>query len=167
MSAKFVFCSFLATMAMVLPGCDSNVAGPGPAAAGAPLTPAELAKADDEAAKDLLDDKTHIAEAKDWLSPNHENHVLWKGDRKAITQLVNDLYEAGATKIWAADTNEMGKNQIVAMFVAELPTDKDKRAKVFEVHNNFWKKAGGSAEDVAEFLIEEQGQKYILLDFDN
>jgi hypothetical protein len=169
MSAKFVLGSLIAAMAIALSGCDSEVAGPvaNNGQDPATMTPAEIAKADDKEAQDMLQDKAHLAEAKDWLSPAHKNHMLWKGDRETITQLVNDLYDAGAPKVWAANINEAGANQIVAVFVVELPTEKDKRAKVFGVHNNFWKKSGADQEDLKDLLIAENGQKFIVLDFDD
>jgi hypothetical protein len=168
MLAKSMFLPLIAAIAICLSGCDSEVGGP--AAKNGPdreLTPAEMAKSDDLAAKDLLDDKPHTAEAKEWLSPTYSNHMLWKVDRKTITQLIDDLYAAGATKIWAVDINEAENKQLVATFVVELPTEKEKRTKVLDVHNQFWKKSGGSEEDLADVLAAEFGQKYIVLDFDN
>jgi hypothetical protein len=169
MPAKFFCLPLIAAIAICLSGCDSEVAGPA-ANNGQDrgvMTPAEAAKSDDLTAKELLDDKPHIAEAKEWLSPTHDNHMLWKADRKTITQLINDLYDAGATKIWAVDINEAENKQLVATFVVELPTEKEKRTKVLDVHNQFWKKSGGSDEDLADVLAAEFGQKYLVLDFDN
>jgi hypothetical protein len=168
MSAKSTFVPLIAALALTLVGCDSEVGGP--AAKDGPrdmMTPAEVAKADDITAKELLDDKAHTAEAKEWLAPTHADHMLWKADRGTVTKLIDDLYDAGALKIWAVDINGAEKKQLVATFIVELPTDKDKRAKVIDTHNQFWKNAGASGEDLDDLRATELGQKYIVLDFDN
>lgn len=154
----------------------------------AQLDPASEAKSGDEAVmKEFLADKNTYAEAKDWLSPKHENHALWKGDRKAITKLVDDLYEAGAVKVYACfgggegeededgpktkeDKAQKNSNdpQIVAVFVAELPKDAAARKKIFKTHNKFWKEylSDEDEEELKDFMGKDNGQKYVVLNFD-
>src|SRR5689334_20903555 len=134
-----------------------------------PENPAEQAKSgDEEVTKELLADKETYAEAKDWLSPKHTNHALWKGDREAIVKLVDQLYEAGAVKVYAVGFDKADNPQIVAQFVAELPTDAAARKKVFSTHNKFWKKylSGEDEEELKSFMEKDNGQKYLVLNFD-
>jgi hypothetical protein len=154
-------------------GCEPVVQGDadGNNIEGAPaqLDPASEAKSGDQTVtEDLLADKETFAEAKDWLSPKHENHSLWKGDKKAITKLVDDLYEAGAVKVYAVGFDKEDKVQVVAMFVAELPKDAAARKKVFKTHNKFWKEylSDEDEEELKEFMEKDNGQKYIVLNFD-
>jgi hypothetical protein len=134
-----------------------------------PENPAEAAKSgDEEVTKELLADKETYAEAKDWLSPKHANHALWKGDREAIVKVIDELYEAGAVKVYAVGFEKDDNPQIVAQFVAELPTDAAARKKVFDTHNKFWKKylSGEDEEELKSFMEKDNGQKYIVLNFD-
>jgi hypothetical protein len=123
---------------------------------------------DEFVTKELLANKDEYAEAKEWLLPKHENHKLWKGNREAITKLVDDLYTAGAAKVYAVGFEKDDEVQVVAMFVAELPTEAATRKKVIERHNKFWKEylSEVEEEELATYLVKDTGQKYVVSNFD-
>lgn len=108
-----------------------------------------------------------VAEAKAWLA-DEKGHVLWKGDRGEIKQLVERLYGAGAPKVYAAGISKDGPNEIVAQFMAELPSDAAARARIFQVQSAFWKSyLDEPTEDDLQMVIEEdKGQKYLIFNFD-
>lgn len=58
--------------------------------------------------------------------------------------------------------------EMVAMFVATLPTDAAARQQAFTVHNSFWKSylLDADEEDLADFTATDKGQKYLVLNFD-
>jgi len=128
---------------------------------------AKSAAADPEIEK-LLMDKDGSAEARGWLHPSHSNHVLWKGDRERITTLVNDLYAAGAESVHAVEILKEQGTEIVAQFVVTLPPEPRARQRVLRVHNEFWKSdlGDGEAEDLADFTMDDHGQRYVEFNFD-
>lgn len=154
-----LFLPFVAT------GC-SELPGDPLAAEGADENPAELARQEDTEAREMLANKETIAEARKWLTENDEKHVLWKGDRTAITGLVNDLYEAGAVQVYVVEISREGDVEIAANFVAELPGDAAKRLQVLATHNAFWKKYIDDEEELKDFVINDHGQKYLIIGFD-
>jgi hypothetical protein len=128
-------------------------------------TATEYTNDDEFTTKELLKDKADYAEAKEWLLPKYENHKV-EGDYDAIVKLVDDLYAAGAAKVYAIGTKEEGTEQVVDMFVAELPTDAAKRKKVIKVHNNFWKKWFEDEDDAKEAAATDTAQKYLVFNLD-
>jgi hypothetical protein len=147
--------------AILLLGCAKPVKEKQDAA---PNEEAKSSGVDAEAAE-CLAKKDSIAEAKAWLAA--PKHALWKGDRKEITALVDDFYKAGAKEVYAVDIAKEPGFEIVAQFVVVLPTDPEARRKVLEVHNAFWKKyLDEDPDEVKDFLVDEAGQRYLLLNFD-
>lgn len=127
-------------------------------------------KDDDEfVTKDLLKDKADYAEAKEWLLPKHKQHQA-EGDHDAIVKLVDDLYAAGAANVYAVGTKQAENDdtqQVVGMFVAELPTDAAKRKQVIKVHNDFWKKFFEDEDDAKEAAAADRSQKYLVFNLDS
>jgi hypothetical protein len=105
--------------------------------------------------------------ALEWLR-NTSQHMLWKGDRAAIARHLEEQQKAGASEIWAVDLAKEEGHEICASFVLVLPQGAA-RAKLISLHNEFWKTYLGSeasAEDLKEFTIADEGQKYIFYNFD-
>ncbi len=94
--------------------------------------------------------------------------MLWKGDREQILQLVNDLYSSGAQAVHAVEILKEGGKEVVAMFVVTLPGETAARKRVFQIHDDFWRKylIDATPEDLMDFLAADFGQKYLLLNFD-
>lgn len=123
---------------------------------------------DDKAAADDLAEKDKTAPALAWLADSR--HALWKGDRVAIKLHFEDLQRVGIKEIYAVGLEEAEGTQICASFVVVLPPAGDeKRKKAIYKHNEFWKAYLGpdaSEEDLKEFLVKDEGQKYFFYNFD-
>ncbi len=156
----------IAPCLLLLPACEESPKQAGSGDDGGGPT-AGAANQDAEAGK-LLSASGSTAEARDWLAADPKKHVLWKGDRASIARLVDDLYEAGATKVSAVEISKESTFELAATFVCTLPIEREARRKLFEVHNRFWKSylSDDDPEDVNEFLRFDQGQKYLVFDFD-
>jgi hypothetical protein len=154
-------------------GCDQAAppasGASGAAAAKAAPTAADAAQQareeDAEAEKDLKEKK---AEAREWLAV--PGNKVWKGDRKEITALVEQMHQLGAKHVWVtgmSDVKEFGGNEMAAMFVIELPAERTARASLINTYNHFV--TGGEEldqEERDEITVKEQGQKYIVLNLD-
>jgi hypothetical protein len=97
------------------------------------------------------------AEARKWLQS--ESHVLFEGDKETASKLVNDLYGAGATKVWVIGISEINDAEVAAAFVAVLPADAASRKRVFAIESDFQKMIGGDP-------TRDEGQKYLHFSFD-
>ncbi len=128
----------------------------------------DLVSEPDQQALEMLANKATIAEAKAWLAADPKQHVLWKGDRQAISQLVDSLYAAGAPNVSAADISKEEGFELVALFVVTLPDDPAARAKVFKTHNDFWRTylTDVDEDELADFQESDRGQKHLTLNFD-
>lgn len=100
-------------------------------------------------------------EAREWLNPRHQKHILWKTwDKPEARKQVDALYTAGATKVVVVDPVDMNGTSVVAQFVVELPAAPAARAKVFE-----WIKAWESDIEDDE-PTKDVGQKYYEINLD-
>lgn len=126
----------------------------------------EASESPDASALEMIRNN-EVAEARAWLLDG-KKHMLWKGDRDAIKRLVERLYGAGTPKVYAAGISREGETEIVAMFMAELPTDPALRANIFKTQADFWKSYldEPTAEDLEEIVEKDNGQKYLMLNFD-
>lgn len=122
------------------------------------------AKSDQKDLEELLGKKK--VEAREWLA--NPKSVLWKGDRKQILDGVKAMYAAGAVKIYAVDILEHEGREVSTEFAVELPADKVARSRVINAHNKFWKKylRHDDAEELKSFTVTDQGQKYLIMNFD-
>lgn len=153
---------FLLLLLLNMAGCSTG--------GGSTPTPAAESRAahDDKAAAEDLAEKEKTAPALAWLADSR--HALWKGDRSAIKLHFEDLQRAGIKEIYAVGLEEAEGTQICASFVVVLPPPGDeKRKKAIYKHNEFWKAYLGkeaSEEDLKEFLVSDEGQKYFFYNFD-
>ena len=79
-------------------------------------------------ASGALDDGDKAAEAKAWLDAKNTTNVLWKTSRAQTLQFVNDLYQAGAVKVYAIYAPRDGTvpvNLCAELFL-ELPIDTER-----------------------------------------
>ena len=144
-----------------LAGCSKA-----PGGAATPAAESRAAEADKSAAEDLAE-KEKTAPALAWLADSR--HALWKGDRAAITLHFQDLQRAGLKDIFAVGIAKEEGAEICASFVAVLPPPGDLRKKVIYKHNEFWKSYLGSdagVEELKEFQVSDEGQKYLVYNFD-
>jgi len=146
-----------------------GLAGCSQGSSSAPTPAAESRAAhDDKAAAEDLAEKDKTAPALAWLADS--KHALWKGDRSAIKLHFEDLQRAGIKEIYAVGLEEAEGTQICASFVVVLPPAGDeKRKKAIYKHNEFWKAYLGSdasEDDLKDFLVKDEGQKYFFYNFD-
>lgn len=144
-----------------LAGCSKS-----PGGAATPAAESQAAQADKSAAEEMAD-KDKTAPALAWLADS--KHALWKGDRAAITVHFQDLQRAGLKEVFAVGIAKEQDAEICATFVAVLPPPGDLRKRVIYKHNEFWKSYLGSdasAEDLKEFQVTDEGQKYLFYNFD-
>jgi len=144
---------------LLLVGCSQKPSGP---AAGS------QAATRDASAVESLAEKDKCFPALEWLK-NTSTNMLWKGDRAAILKHFEEQHKAGMTEITAVGVETMEGKQICASFVALLPPPGPARDKAIRLHNDFWKAYLGpdvSAEDLADFQVKDEGQKYLDYNFD-
>ena len=146
-------------IALLVMGCSKS----GPSAP----APDSIAASHDKSAAESLAEKEKCAPALDWLKDTAK-HSLWKGDRAAIVTHFEAQRKAGAKEIYAVGVEEAEGQQICASFVLVLPEGAARKA-VLDNHNAFWKSYLGpeaSAEDLKEFEVTDEGQKYLFYNFD-
>lgn len=149
----------LLLITLLLMGCS----GPG---SPTPAVDSEAANQDKSAAESLAE-KDKCAPALAWLKDT-TRHNLWKGDRTAIVKHFEVQQAAGAKEIYAVGVEEVEGHQICASFVLVLPAGAARKA-VLDGNNAFWKSYLGSSaseEDLKEFVVTDQGQKYLVYNFD-
>ena len=149
----------LLLIALFLMGCS---------APGSPTpTPGSEVANQDKSAAESLAEKDKCAPALDWLKDS-TRHNLWKGDRAAIVKHFEAQQAAGVKEIYAVGVEEVEGHQICASFVLVLPAGAARKA-VLDSHNGFWKNYLGSSaseEDLKEFVVMDEGQKYLFYNFD-
>lgn len=152
----------LALLAAVCLGCSST-----PSAPPTPAQGSRNAEIDASAAESLQEsDKCFPAVA--WLQDT-SSHMLWKGDRAAILKHFKAQQAAGMKDIMAVGVEQAEGKQICAAFVATLPPPGPARDKAILQYNEFWKSYLGpdvSPEDLADFQVKDEGQKYLDYNFD-
>ena len=122
------------------------------------MDPKQIAKEIDAECEEMLkgDD---FAEARAWCDPKNANHVGFEMSTKDMLKLANDLYAAGATKVYVADIIELGAKKTSATMVVQLPKDPNARAKVLAREKEFEESEGGEGSP-------DVGQKYLLMTLD-
>jgi hypothetical protein len=141
----------------------------------------EMAKSDDEYGAELVAGKNQDGE---YLLPASEffaegsPHKIWKGDRAIFKKLCEDSIAAGAPAAHAILSKDV---PFCSSYLITMPTDKAARAKVIEVHNQFWKNLasapvqGGDPDedpgvdmddDMVDYMAKDVGQKYLHVIFD-
>lgn len=151
--------SWIILLALALVGCAGSPTAVTP-------SPSSRAAEMDHSAAELLAEKDKCAPALAWLKDT-TNHMMWKGDRAAITRHLEEQQKAGAKEIWATGLEDAEGKQICAMFVVVLP-EGEARKRVIANHNVFWRSylSDATAEDLKEFEVQDQGQKYLEYNFD-
>lgn len=147
---------------LLLVGCSQKPTGPATPAAGS------RAASHDASAVEALAEKDKCFPAVDWLK-NTSTNMLWKGDRTAILKHFEEQQRAGVQEITAVGVETLEGKQICASFVALLPAPGPARDQAIRLHNEFWKAYLGpetSAEDLADFQVKDEGQKYLDYNFD-
>ena len=122
------------------------------------LDPKQLARAMDAECESMLKEPNH-AEARAWCDPKNTNHVGFEVSKAEMLKMTNDLYAAGAQKVYITDIMEFGGRMTSACMVVHLPTDPAKRKKVFTTETEIMAQEGGEGS-------EDVGQKYLMLTLD-
>lgn len=115
-------------------------------------TPSSAAAEQRQTMRELKEQK-QLEEAKEFIA----------GGRQAVfTKAVNEWYEAGAPNVWFEVSRDFnGKPSPDALWV-ELPKDKDKRAKCFQILNQWEKENQGEDPD----LTTDTELPYIVIGID-
>ena len=103
------------------------------------------------------------AEALEWLDPKFDKtHTVWKStDKDEVREQVNDLYTAGAVKVWATDPTEVDGQQVLMQLVIELPVSPAARKRLFDWIDD-WERRTLDADD----RTKDRGQKYYEVNLD-
>jgi hypothetical protein len=110
------------------------------------------------------DEDELAAEARDWLDPRHQNHAAWKIDKKRMLEMTNNLYAAGASKVYAVcmRPDDTIKAELCAELLVVLPKGKAERQKVIaacqRIEHQVWSDDADKIRDV--------GQKYVSINLD-
>jgi hypothetical protein len=102
-------------------------------------------------------------EARQYLAPDQDKHGLWKTSREQTLTWVDELYNAGAAKVYAiySPPDEFIQFSMCASLLVELPAGQVRRAvlkRYNEIDAELW---GPDHTDV-----KDEGQKYLYLDMD-
>lgn len=102
-------------------------------------------------------------EARRWLNATNETHAVWKWNKAAALDAVNDLYRAGATGISVANPSKLDRGgEMASHFVVALPTDPRSRQKLFSWIARWEKDAQVDQTD----LTPDIGQKFFVINTD-
>ena len=110
------------------------------------------------------DDGDRAAEARAWLDPKNTQNVLWKISRAQTMQFVDELYEAGAKKVYAiySPKDKTIQVNLCAILLIELPTDSEARKKVYKAFNKIDKRIWGPDHEPEK----DNGRKFLELNMD-
>jgi hypothetical protein len=117
-----------------------------------PVKPSDVEKQADE-----LLAAGKITEAKIWVSdaePHHYSHVM---NKKSMQQRVDQIYQAGAKKVYAAGIETVGPDDFVSQYLIELPDDPDARKSTFKFADSM---------NHATEPTKDDGRKYIVVPVD-
>jgi hypothetical protein len=154
----------LPTVCGGLHGCDrattSGSSGSDDSAGESKRDPkAVAAKIDKDVAESIAKGKAF--EAREWCSPDATTHGVWKLSKNDMLKMTNELYAAGAVKVWVMNPSEVNAHTTIAAdLAAELPADSVKRKAVFDYCNKWLK------ETEQEEKISDIGQKYLDFNLD-
>lgn len=118
----------------------------------------EQAEGMDKFVEEELASNKH-AEARDWCDPRHKTHMGFEVSTSEMLRLVNEMYAAGAAKVYVTGIDELAGRQISAAMAMELPTDPAARKKVFEWQHGF-------AQMIDDEPMQDFGQKYYYMALD-
>lgn len=154
---------------VILAGCgNSQPAPPGqtaqqassseretPAVPISTLLPSEAQQVNKKALAEIASAK----EASTWLED--ENHQVFNMAKQDAVFLVDQLYNAGAAKVWFTEIETAGDFSVSASLLVELPGefDTERRSDVLEIDQRFYDERGQPA-------TQDLGQDYLWLLFE-
>jgi hypothetical protein len=165
MPAMRCFSWFVMLLIVLASGCGkSNPAKAGVAGAAGMAEGNEEQSRFDRLAAGQLDDGDRAAEARGWLDTKNTSNVLWKISRSQTLKYVNDLYQAGAVKVYViyAPKDQTIPVNVSAELFLELPQDAATRGRVIKAYDRIEKDIWGPDHDPAK----DEGQKYLHLSMD-
>lgn len=110
-------------------------------------------------------DGDQAAEAREWLDSKNTQNVLWKTTRAETLQYVEQLYQAGAVKVYAVYAPRDGAVpvNICAELLIELPKDELARKKVIRVYNRIDNEIWGPDHEP----FKDDSRRYLELSMDS
>ncbi len=114
------------------------------------------------AGKDEDGDKA--MEARTYLKEGDAKNRLWKTSREQTLKWTEDLYEAGAPKVYAvySPADKTIKINMCASLLVQMPKEPELRAKLLKAFNKIDKQLWGDDHE----KIKDDGQKYLNLNMD-
>lgn len=105
-----------------------------------------------------------------------QGYMLWKGEVEWFQQLADEAKSAGSPAVYAVVSEAFGATHVCASYIIAMPADPAARPKVIEAYNNFWKRGLVGLdneeerkmveEDIQSELVQDHGQKYLMLNYD-
>lgn len=109
---------------------------------------------DTEMETDIQGDSS--AEARAWLG--RSNAVGWKVSVNDMRKMTDEIYGAGATKVWVVGISTMEDRQMAAVMAIELPSSEPARKKVFDWYATW----ASSAEEKPAVDVGQRFLKVVL-----
>ncbi len=117
-------------------------------------TPEEFASEVDTWALDVLKN-SRCESARGWLAK--PENILFEGDAVVVQRLVDDLYTAGAVKLWFTGIEKIGNANVSPAIAAEMPDDPNSRRQLLSREAAYW---GHEEANI------DVGQRYLGFSFD-
>jgi len=126
-----------------------------------PAKTEQAAEIDRNAERSLAAGKT---DARRWLDQSNKNHLVWKWNKTAALDAVNELHRAGATDVWVASVTNIdrGADELTSHFIVAMPTDAFARTRVFAWIARWEEDAGINP----EAHTTDVGQRYVVINTD-
>lgn len=119
--------------------------------------PAALAAEIDRWVEDDLASEGQHAEAREWL--HSDEHQMWGAPKDDVAALVDDLYTAGAEKVYVTGIETVFGKQVTSTVAVAMPDDPLARIQLFDRETKFWELA-------PDERTADTGQRYLSFEFD-
>ncbi|HET6250461.1 MAG TPA: hypothetical protein VFE47_22425 [Tepidisphaeraceae bacterium] len=83
----------------------------------------------------------NVVEAMEWCQDGPVEHTGLTLSRDDMYHLAEKFYAGGAKKVWAANVKKVGKKEVCAEFIIEMPTEPVHRKLIMKVMNSLEPKA--------------------------
>jgi hypothetical protein len=112
-----------------------------------PVKPSDI----DQQAQDLLT-AGKITEAHLWLDGNI-HHISHHMNKRFMQTRVDQIYQAGAKKVYMADIETVGIDDFASQFLIELPDDPDARKKTLKMADDMNQTTPPTPDDGRKFIV--------------
>jgi hypothetical protein len=113
-----------------------------------PVKPADV----DQQAQDLLA-AGKVTEARLWLDGANTHHISHTMGRKFMQTRVDQIYQAGAKKVYAAGIETIGPDDFISQFLIELPDDPAARKTTLKMADDMNQAIKPTQDDGRKFIV--------------